>query len=420
MANCNTAPQWIFGRGSPFPVPGPIEMTTGWLEPRYEIKIGTSQPYQKNPIVDSFTKYYSYLRDPPPNGFPASITLSYMVGIWPYMSYAFGNLSMRQEWIINRLQDAYEESSPNLITEAEMKGLINNRIDSTAYYLQRIQYDSSPTSLNWFQAARAYLDTQVLPRKTQVLDLMTEFEGWASASGENASLLVSPESTYKQTPIKWTLFWYEFREKGKLTTLTGLLEMLDLGLYRKPYRRNYWPDVRDNNSLPEGAIADVRTALKDAAVRTVENSAPLGSKMLDDVVRIRTPFLDGAEYGVAASDRSLKITGFLRWLVAPSPSAAPKMEVGLQSFLPILVRFTASGSISERKVWLMSYNVVSDNLGLPEWGNPTLLQRYKNSIKKSAEGTLTELMLDESQLLDMNAYPITVYYNPPWNGPIRR
>ena len=421
MANCNASPHWIFGRGTPFPVPHPGEIVSGFLEPRYEFKIGTSPVYQKNPIVADLSAYGDYLTKPPPDGFSPSITLSYLIPAAPYMDLTFGGLPMRQEWAINRLQNLYEGTQPCYITEPEIRSLINDRIDSTAYYLQRIEYEASPTSLNWFQASHAYLgtlSTLVLPRKTEVPNLMNEFEGWASSSGEDANLLVSSPSTYVQTPIKWVIFWHQFREKGSLTTLD---RSIDDWLYRAPYLRYYWPDVRDENGLPEGAIAEVREALKDAAVYTVENTTGLASTLrLEHVLRIRTPFVDGAEYGVTASVRSLKITGFKRWLVEPAPSTAPEMEVRLQSYLPILVRFTASGSLSERKISLMSYNVVSDNLGLPEWSNATLLQRYKNSIKRSAEGTLTDLMLEESQLQAMNAYAITVYYNPPWNRPIKR
>jgi hypothetical protein len=106
-------------------------------------------------------------------------------------------------------------------------------------------------------------------------------------------------------------------------------------------------------------------------------------------------------------------------MVEPSPATVMKMEVLLQCFLPLLVRFSGNGSLSDRKVWAMSYNVVSDNLGLPEWSTQALMDRYKNAIQRSAEGTLTELKLLESQLQAMNAYSFQVYFNPPWRGPSR-
>ena len=75
-----------------------------------------------------------------------------------------------------------------------MKDLINDRIDSTAYYLQRIEYEASPTSLNWFQAAHDYLDTVstlVLPHKTEALDLLDEFNG-GRAIQEKTPIFCSP------------------------------------------------------------------------------------------------------------------------------------------------------------------------------------------------------------------------------------
>jgi len=48
--------------------------------------------------------------------------------------------------------------------------------------------------------------------------------------------------------------------------------------------------------------------------------------------------------------------------------------------------------------------------------NRRLPERYKNAIERSAAGTLTDLMLEESQLVGMGVYQILVSY-PPGRGP---
>ena len=163
-------------------------------------------------------------------------------------------------------------------------------------------------------------------------------------------------------------------------------------------------------------IDDIRAALVNAAENAVNYWYAPHHGNAGRRCPIRTPFVDGGEYGVAVTRSSPIKTAFIRrWLVDLSPYAVGKMEVGLQSFLPITVRFSANCSLSDRKVWVMNCNVVSDNLGLPEWSTPTLLQRYKNAIKRAAEGTLTPLKLKESEL--QGYYQFQVYYVPPMCGP---
>ena len=251
---------------------------------------------------------------------------------------------------------------------------------------------------------RLYLDTvnpSQFPYKEEALGLMSTLNTWAaSADLTEASL----------TPVKWRIFWHRFR--GSRTELTTL----DVGrhMYQVPYRHNYyWPDVRDENGLPYGAMEDVREALIDAVNYTVLGCSNLSAAFrLNQMVVVRIPFVDNGEYGVTASDWCLKVTGFRKWLTEPSEQTVPKMEVRFMGFLPMLVRFAADGSPGERKVWVMSYNVVSDNLALPEWSTPPLLDRYKAAIARSAAGTLTDLKLNETDLQGM--YSFQVYFNPPW------
>ena len=67
----------------------------------------------------------------------------------------------------------------------------------------------------------------------------------------------------------------------------------------------------------------------------------------------------------------------------------------------------------------MNYNIVSDQLGLPDWGSPTYLQRYKNSIEFAAAGQMEPLPLTETALVNMNAFSIVVINFTPRSAPRR-
>ena len=269
MSNCNSGQHWIFGRMFAFPDTGtgdyPLLEMAGWVEPRYFVP-DEPTAYQSNPIVDNWDDYELFLTKRTEfGGFSPSITKAYRDGN-PPMCYTFGKFPMRQEWSFNRLSSLFESQS-HVITEQNLKDLINDRTDWVAYYLHRIEYDYAPTSLNWFETARNYLDSRNLPNETQLLALMTEFDTWATPSASSPAGSNLAESSL--TPVKWVIFWNRFREEGKLTSLT-----YDYNLYREPFYP-YWPDV-DNPGGPLGAdINSVRARLEEAATYTVERTANL-------------------------------------------------------------------------------------------------------------------------------------------------
>ena len=415
MANCNNAPHWIFGRKHPFPTPNPVNAVYSWMDerlfglvaPRDRMSMGT-MTIQENPFAPNSDAYLRYLREYPPNGLPPSLTLSYFgSGDVDGMDYTYGRHHVKQEWVISRLESLYQSSK---IQEQELYDLINDRIDWTAYYLYRINYSHGTTlsSANWFQAAYQYVDTLNLQNESDILGLLTTLNTWAQSSS------LADDSL---DPVKWRIFWHHFRgSRPCMTTLDG---GKGWHMFAVPYcHEYYWPDLRPPIQHPQPpyewprlngpALNAIRGMLVDAATYTVEGTRNLSTLFrLNQMALLQVPF-EGSRYGVTGSDWSLKRTYFKRWIDEPSSQTQnPKMEVGLLGFLPLLVRFSGDGTLDDRRVWAMSCNVVSDNLGLPEWSGGEGIARYRLSFDRSAAGTLTSMKLKETEL--QGSYSFTVY-----------
>jgi hypothetical protein len=402
-ASCNTSVQWVLGRQFPFPTPDALETIFGGIvRPAYEIPRGSgSGAWQKNPFVQSDLQYLDFLTKYPPSGYSASITGSFYANELANSLALFGGIPMKQEFVINRLTALYAGPgpTPDKISESdEIRPLSTDCHDWAAYYFHGMTVQVTPTTLNWFQSAKAYL-TSISSRGAP---LMQEFDDWAATT--NADL--TDDSV---TPVKWVIFWRKFKETSGLHPFWYNVPALYFWPHvYDPRYQDPWPDFR----------TPVRTAVTAASEYTVDNTASMqSSHRLSDMLRTFIPFVDGPADGYPVKggySNSLKASGFIRWLTPPGPTVtAPTMEVDIASRLPILVRFS-KGLESERRISLLNDSIVSDRLDLPEWGTSTLLQRYKNSIERSALGQLTDIMLDRTALENMNppAYSFVVLNNP--------
>jgi hypothetical protein len=382
----------VFGRNTPFPekAPGEEEFNPHYrVNPRYSFQIQTtppSLPYQRNPLFTDWTDFQSrwLIQTHGNGGVSPSISLSYGEGP---LTEAYGYHRKRQEWVINRLQRLYEGTgqTPREISEQDMKDLILSRIDSAAWFFQEMSYGTP--SQNWFQTASAYLQSQ--PYGPQTTALMGEFYTWATT--HNADL-----GHDSQTPLKWHIFWYYFKERES----SPLMDLGSLGgqLYRDPYHY-YWPHATTTLSVYYvGGTNKVGQALHEAAVLTINAFAAIESGYkLKDLLEVSIPFTD-VKLETVGSSYSLRYLTFGGWGTGTRSGVTPKRATFFGGRLPLLIRFRkGTGPANDRRIWLMNNCIVSDLVNvLPEWQGSAGQDRYEGSFRKMAAGELYEWPLTET------------------------
>ncbi|MBN1511714.1 MAG: penicillin acylase family protein [Phycisphaerae bacterium] len=421
MANCNTTAEWIFGRNVPFPGWDTLELVGG-VSPRYQIP--DSSPYQYNPIVTGDTTgerpYLTWLTQLPANGgLPPAITGSYWgASGYSQMLNTFGAITLRQEWVLRRLQEAYESRTPHSITETEMQDLINDPIDAGAYYMQRLKVTTLTEAKTWFVAARDYLIGESMWEEA---DLMQAFDEWAKPSTLQPPQPSASLEDDSVVPIQWCLFWRYFTGESQLTTIE-----VRKGTYFTVPLHAYWREPGSSTLYPAWVEDEehFNSGFKEAVSRVCQDTLNLDpGHRIRAFLLVRTPFLDDAEYGVAGFNNTLKGALFKGWIEEPGPGVEhPRMQVSLVGRLPLLVRF-GNSTQDPQKVWLMNPSIVSDRIVvsvLPEWnyvvnGVNVGLARYKESVKRAAEGERYELPLTEAELQQITPPPfMLVVTNVPW------
>jgi len=393
IANCNTSPQWVFGRNTPFPginYPTEENLATAYrVDPRYRIKFN-GLDYQVNPWFSDWGPYTQWLIQTHQNGgVSPSITRSY--GEQP-LPNAFGVNDWRQEWAINRLQRLYEGTGSTVrkISEQDMRDLRLSRIDSAAWYFKEMKH--GPQQKNWFETAKEYLSGQTIPNKPQALALLDELKNWAV--NEDANLNVESGS-YRQTPLKWYIFWYYFRGRPD----TPLIR-LHPHMYSVPYHF-YWPHatttLEEYKEKTTGKYLH-QEALKEAVISTVARMGGISQEhLLKDTLQITIPFTD-VKIPTVGSGRAHKLLAALDWESGWETSLTPKRNVAFAGRLPLLIRFRkGSGPSNDRKVWVMNNGIPTDFLNVqPEWQGTAGRSRYEEGYRKMANGEFYEWPLTET------------------------
>ena len=400
LSNGNNTQQWVFGRNTPFPgkATGEEEYATGYkVEPRYKF-IFNELPYQVNPL---FTNWYDYtqrwlIETHENGGVSPSISLSFGEG---RLVNAFGYHQRRQEWMVNRLQRLYEgdgppSQGPREFSEQDMKDLIVDRIDSAAWYFKEMK--EGIQEKNWFQTARDYLDSLDRTYEAQMLQLIDEFDAWAT-DGEHFADLSVETGDYAQTPLKWHIFWYQFKERDT-SPLYHLPDNFGKELYGAPYHY-YWPHATTTLSYYYvGTTNKIGQALEEAVVLTLSAMAAISPDYrLKHLLEVSIPFTE-VKLETVGSGYCLKNLVFGAWGLGGRNYLSPKRETFFGGRLPLLVRLRkGEGPANDRKVWVMNNCIVSDLVNvLAEWQGTEGRARYEGSYRKMAAGDLYEWPLTET------------------------
>ena len=175
FGSCNSSIQYIFGKEHPFPEVHPNESTDQNAEPSYGTRLGQTGPvYQVPPWFTDFSTYFNWA-----SGTPSTITGSYAYFWSPIeLNWTVGGLTIRQEWMIRKLKNAYEESQPYGVSESELRSLIVDRQEPVAYYLRHIAQFGS--GLDWFTNLQLAYGTG-----TPKYALLGEFKNWGQQCGHN-------------------------------------------------------------------------------------------------------------------------------------------------------------------------------------------------------------------------------------------
>jgi len=327
---------------------------------------------------------------------------------------SIGVLTARQEWVTSRLRALYEASGTSTISENDLKNLINSTVDWIPYWLHRNVQTYGSVNRNWFQQAKVYATTFAPP--SQVADihaLMDEFDAWAA----NADL-----KDTSQTPLKWHVFWFRFREDvsspiSNDPQASSLVPQVDrMKLFAGPFEY-YWPHPQTTTppTLPGWfvlGVDQVGSALVQAAIGTIYDFGVICPFWrLDDLLTVKIPFRNTTT-STWGSSSCLKLLSYTpNWSAGWTSCLKPERQVDFAGRLPMLVRLPKVGQ--GRKVWLMTNGLPTDLLSLtgslPEWSGAAGLARYDEGMTKMGALQLYDLPLTKSQLTSLpNPWSVTV------------
>jgi len=393
VVNNNVAPQWYFGRLHPFPSIGPFEERWRWLRLRRPLvalpasTVSTQVPYQKLPwfttqpsLEGSFPSLYRFFTQ-----YPSRLIGTYDSGYGhPFFPFIGGAIDLRQEWLIRLVRRAYESAIYPGISEADLRTILTDCRDPTAYFVHNLHnYDTPdpqtippPRRLTWLED----LQNQLPGRST--VALVQEFRDWiAMTEGDTATA----DPRFSQTPAKWICFWYVFTVQ--FAPYLGR-EGINAFAFQAPFREMF---------LFPSEHVRVRESARQAAVQTllVFSAYP---QTLGQMQRAHVNFT-GHDFPALGAGSGGHSVGFA-WIVDPIgtrgigslPTSRPRSIVITGSRLPAIIGLRKRGDNSHRVFW-MNQAQLADDYTMPEWaGQPGL---FEASVRRWAAREMYELPMIE-------------------------
>jgi len=300
-----------------------------------------------------------------------------------------GGMTLRQEWVIRKLKEKYENNQPYSISEDELRDLITDIQDDYSYYMRGLIQEGS--GQDWFQNLAAQYAPGGPSPDPQKYALVNEFRDWAPGGQVD----VPP-----QTAGRWHIFLYYFLDQGSpINPNPPTHAPLSGQLFKHPFYQSFRFATGHNSEEV------VRTAADAALTSTLDAIARHADLSLGNLLQAHVPFTTD-NYPVKAARESLKTAWPGGWISPLEGSSPPKRDVPGGSRVPMLIRLRNSGS-TQHDVWIMNLGMVaddSDGATYSEWTGEAGAARYRESIKRWAENRLTVFPMTEQSLGEVPVY----------------